>query len=99
MIYFVIGNFRGTFSSVNTLKGYMLTSWNVEGVHGQRKVGNPCSRGSVVVVEQTHRRLHLLCEWFSVQLSPGAFNFGNSDCCSLLISKFLNFCVLGLGFI
>jgi len=49
IIYFVIGNFRGTFSSVNMLKGlfiemlkgYMLTSRNAESVHGQRKVGNP----------------------------------------------------------
>jgi len=51
IIYFVIGNFRGTFSSVNMLKGlfiemlkgYMLTSRNAESVHGQRKVGNPWS--------------------------------------------------------
>jgi len=42
IIYLVIGNFRGTFSSVNTLKGYMFISQNAEGVHGQRKVGNPC---------------------------------------------------------
>jgi len=50
--YFIIGNFRGTFSSVNMLKGlfiemlkgYMLTSRNAERVHGQRKVGNPWSR-------------------------------------------------------
>jgi len=38
---FVTGNFRCTFSSVNMLKGYMLTSQNAEGVDGQRKVGNP----------------------------------------------------------
>ena len=43
IIYLVIGNFKGTFSSVNTLKGYMFISQNAEGVHGQRKVGNPCS--------------------------------------------------------
>ena len=41
IIYFVKGNLRGTFSSINMLKGYMLTSRNAEGVHGQRKVGNP----------------------------------------------------------
>jgi len=41
--YFVIGNFRDTFSSVNMLKGYMLICWNAEGVHGQKKVGNPWS--------------------------------------------------------
>ena len=41
IIYFVIENFGGTFSSVNKLKGYILICWNAEGVHGQRKVGNP----------------------------------------------------------
>ena len=45
MIYFVIGNFRGTFSSVNMLerymlfvemlKGCMLISRHAEGVHGK----------------------------------------------------------------
>ena len=44
IIYFVIGNLRGTFSSINMLKGYMLlTSRNAEGVHGPAKVGNPRS--------------------------------------------------------
>jgi len=41
---FVIGNFRGTCSSVERLKGYMLICRNAEGVNGKRKVGNPCSR-------------------------------------------------------
>jgi len=55
MIYFVIGNFRDTFSSVNMLEGYMLIvemlkgcmliSRNAEGVHGKRKVGNSCTSG------------------------------------------------------
>jgi len=41
----VIGNFRGTCASVKMLKGYMLIFRNAAGVHGKRKVGNPCSRG------------------------------------------------------
>ena len=40
---FVIGNFRGTCSSVKMLKGYMLICWNTEGVHCKKKVGNPCA--------------------------------------------------------
>ena len=36
--------FRGTFSSVNMLKEYMLISRNAERVHGKRKVGNPCTK-------------------------------------------------------
>jgi len=36
----------GTYSSVKILKGYILTCWNAEGVHGKRKAGNPCSRES-----------------------------------------------------
>jgi len=44
--YFVIWGFMGTYSSVKILKGYILTCWNAEGVHGKRKVGNPCSRES-----------------------------------------------------
>jgi len=39
----VVGNFRGTFASVEMLKGYILTCRNSEEVHGKRKVGNPCS--------------------------------------------------------
>jgi len=39
--YFVIRNFRGMCSSVEMLKGYMLIVRNDEGLHGQRKVGNP----------------------------------------------------------
>jgi len=31
MMYFAIGNFRGIFSSVNMLKGYILICWNAEG--------------------------------------------------------------------
>jgi len=42
--YFVIRNFRGTFPSVKMLKGYILICVNAEGVHGKRKVGNPCSK-------------------------------------------------------
>jgi len=51
--YFVIKKFRGTCSSVKMLKGtcltfemlkgYTLICRNAEVVHGQRKVGNPCS--------------------------------------------------------
>jgi len=39
----VVGNFMGTFASVEMLKGYILTCWNFEEVHGKRKVGSPCS--------------------------------------------------------
>jgi len=49
--YFVTEYFRGTCSSVEMLKGYMHIFQNAEGymlicriaegVHGQRKVGNP----------------------------------------------------------
>jgi len=38
--YFVIRNFRGTCSSVEMLKGYMVICRNAEGIHGKRKVGN-----------------------------------------------------------
>jgi len=31
--YFVVRNFRGTYSSVEVLKGYMLVFQNAEGVH------------------------------------------------------------------
>jgi len=41
--YFVIRNFRGTSTSVKMLKGYVVICRNAEGVHGQRKVGNPWS--------------------------------------------------------
>jgi len=41
IVHFVIRNFRGTFSSVEMLKAYMLISRNAEAVHGKRKVGNP----------------------------------------------------------
>ena len=41
--FFVIRNFRGTCSSVEMQKGYMLLCRNAKGVHGQRKVGNPWS--------------------------------------------------------
>jgi len=44
--YFVMRNFRGTCSSVEMLKGYMLIYRNAEGVHGQRKVGDPWSRSN-----------------------------------------------------
>jgi len=39
--YFVIRDFRGTCSSVEMLRGYMLIRRNAEGVHGEQKVGNP----------------------------------------------------------
>jgi len=42
--HIVIKNFRGTFSSTEMLKGYILIWRNAEGVHGQRKVGSPCFR-------------------------------------------------------
>jgi len=41
--YLVMRNFRGTCSSVAMLKGYMLICQNADGVHGKRKVGNPCT--------------------------------------------------------
>ena len=44
--YFVIRHFRGTSSSVKMLKGYMLIFPNADGVHCQRKVGNPWSKDS-----------------------------------------------------
>jgi len=50
--FFVIRNFKGTCSSVEMLKGYMvfvemlkgymLICQNAKGVHHKRKVGNPC---------------------------------------------------------
>jgi len=40
-------NLRGTCASVEMLKGYMHICWNVEGVHGKKKVWNPCTRVSV----------------------------------------------------
>jgi len=42
--YFVMRNFRGTCSSVEMLKGYMLICQNAKGVHRKRKVGNPWFR-------------------------------------------------------
>jgi len=39
--YFVLRNLRGTCSSVEMLKGYMLVCQNAERVHDQRKVGTP----------------------------------------------------------
>jgi len=50
---FVAKNFRGTRSSVEMLKGYMLICQNAERVHVQRKVGNPCSRLCSNVVVKT----------------------------------------------
>jgi len=41
----VIGNLRGTCASVEMLKGCMLICRNTEGVHGKRKIGNPCCSG------------------------------------------------------
>jgi len=41
---FVARNFRGSCSSVEMLKGYILICQYAEGVHGQRKVENPCTR-------------------------------------------------------
>jgi len=43
IIYFVVGHFRGTFSSVNMLKGSMLICWNAEGVHAHL---SECWRGT-----------------------------------------------------
>ena len=37
---------KGTCLYFQMLKGYMLICRNAAGVHGQRKVGNPCSKGS-----------------------------------------------------
>jgi len=44
--YFLIWDFRGACSYVETLMGYMLISLNAEGVHGKQKVGNPCSNAT-----------------------------------------------------
>ena len=48
--YFVIRNFRGTCSSVEILKGYMLSCWNAEGVYGKRKAGNSWSSLTPLIV-------------------------------------------------
>ena len=40
--YFVIKHFRGTCSSAEILKGYMLICRNAEVVHGKRKVEKQC---------------------------------------------------------
>jgi len=45
--YFVIRNFRGTSTSVKMLKGYVVICRNAEGVHSQRKVGDPCAKPSL----------------------------------------------------
>ena len=42
--YFVKRNYRGTCSSAEMLKGYMLICRNAERVQGQRWVANPCMR-------------------------------------------------------
>jgi len=51
--HFVIRDFRGTCSSVEMLKGYMLIWRNAKGVHGKQKVGNPWARPSSQVVMET----------------------------------------------
>ena len=51
--YFVIRNFMTTCSSVEILKEYMLICQNAEGLHGQRKVGNPCARGLFNALEDS----------------------------------------------
>jgi len=43
IIYFVVGHFRGTFSSVNMLKGSMLICWNAEGARAHL---SECWRGT-----------------------------------------------------
>jgi len=48
--YFVIKNFRGTYSSVEMLKGYMIICWKAEGVHGRGKVGNSFSSFSLCML-------------------------------------------------
>ena len=41
---------RGTYLSVEMLKGYMLICQNAKGVHGKRKIGNPwhMARGLII---------------------------------------------------
>jgi len=39
--YLVRGNFRGTCSSVDMLKGYIIICRNAEGVHCQKRLGAP----------------------------------------------------------
>jgi len=46
---FICRNGEGTCLSVEMLKGYTLICRNTEGVHGYRKVGNPCIRMIVLV--------------------------------------------------
>ena len=63
---FVIRSFRGTCSSVKILKGYILVCWsavgvmlicrNAEGVHGKKKVGNPCFKACGPINEQADSR-------------------------------------------
>ena len=65
--YFVIRTFRGTCSSVEMLKGYMLIFWidkavhahlsHCEGKHGQRKVGNPWPRHLVLLIVHPDKAL------------------------------------------
>jgi len=56
----------------------MLVSRNAEGIHGQRKVGNPCSDG------RHSFKVHLTrCDWirqgvgehFNARLTSGNLNF------------------------
>jgi len=68
--YFVIKNFRGTCSPFAMLKGYIITCWNVEAVHGQKKVGNPCTKQTTIHGCHMHEiwmegkgHTHSMCLW------------------------------------
>jgi len=64
--YFIITNFRVTCLSVEILKGYMLIFRNAEGVHGQRKVGNPCSIAMNILCERVRGKFGFMlssCVW------------------------------------
>jgi len=106
---FVIRNFRGTacssvemlkgtYLSVEMLKGYMVTCRNAEGVHGQRKVGNPCSGQDI---ETSNSSCLLLVRLVSVLLF-GAYTASLTDYSVFLFEFSATFTFkifTGLGFL
>jgi len=57
---------RGTYISVEILKGYMLISRNSEGVHGKKKVGNPWFQGRIQPVRLGEGAISII---FGIQVS------------------------------